>query len=118
MGAQDVAAGRVLLVVNFTLDAAYRNRHLLAELYAGRFDGMLFSVSRTCVPDPAYANCVQSWVPPWMRWPTNWISPGCGPTGGRAASSNRPRANSNRTCSEGHSSGTVSHLPSQPFRGS
>jgi hypothetical protein len=67
MRCSDSNAGRVLLVVNFTLDATYRNRHLLATLYAGRFDGLLFSVSSTCVPDPAFVNCVQRWVPPFRH---------------------------------------------------
>lgn len=77
MGSPNVAAGRVLLVVNFSLDATYRNRHLLAELYARRFDGMLFSVSSTCLADPAYANCVQSWVPPF-RYPCICGNPALG----------------------------------------
>jgi hypothetical protein len=77
MGSLDSTAGRVLLVVNFTLDATYRNRHLLAELYAGRFDGMLFSVSSTCVPDPAYLNCAQRWIPPF-RYPCTCGNPALG----------------------------------------
>jgi hypothetical protein len=65
MRTSDASAGRVLLVVNFTLDATFANRHVLAEMYGGRFDGLLFSISSTCVPDPAYANFVSRWVPPY-----------------------------------------------------
>jgi hypothetical protein len=54
----------VLLVVNCALDSSYQNRHVLRELYGGRFERIVFTVSRRCAPDDAFPTVVQSWEPP------------------------------------------------------
>lgn len=55
---------RTLLVVNCALDGSYANRGLLHELYRPKFPDIAFTISPTCVADPAYWNIRQSWIPP------------------------------------------------------
>ncbi len=56
--------GGVLLAINCQEDKLYAYRHLIAEMYAGRFDELAFVVNETCEPDPAFANVVATWKPP------------------------------------------------------
>ncbi len=65
-------SGRVLLVINYSLDFPYSNRHLLHEMYAHKFDGFALSVSRTCPTDAEFQHIVQSWQP------TRFINCPCG----------------------------------------
>ena len=54
----------VLLLVNCALDSSYQNRRVLSEMYEGRFDRIVFTVSSTCEADEDFPTVTQSWEPP------------------------------------------------------
>lgn len=54
---------RLLLAINCQLDSSYANRHILTDLYRGRFPDIVFVVGNTCRIDELFPTVVSSKSP-------------------------------------------------------